>query len=218
MLEAQQAQLVTGLQELYRRLKQGEAWVGAPLKETAQGVLTHDILERLGALKQDGHNTGEGFEEDLNALQARLISQGASMMERQPSHDGSSDSAPSPAYDMQTKPNFSNPFSMNQYPPTPPNQSPYPQSVRAVPQRKSQTYPQVTAQSNLNWSTVSEFDDGMAVINQYDSPMMDSNMEGISFPSHMFQDQLAPTAINPMFMMKDYGQEDFQRYVNPAMI
>ena len=63
MLENQQAQLVVGLQELYKRTQNGQGWTGAPLRETSQGLpLTHDILERLGALKQEGHNTTDVFE------------------------------------------------------------------------------------------------------------------------------------------------------------
>jgi hypothetical protein len=223
MLEAQQAQLVSGLQELYKRAQNGQGWVGSPLKESTSGVpLTHDILERLGALKQEGVNGNDEFEEDLGALQARLIASGATMMQREPSHDDSSDSAPSPGYDsVPTRPKFANPFAMGQFPPTPPNRSPYPQNVRAVPQVKSQTYPQMNMQSNLQqWSTpMSEFEDGMDFINQYDSPVMDGSMDAITFPPHMFQDHMASAAINPYLTMKDWShQEETFQYVNPAMI
>lgn len=219
MLENQQAQLVTGLQELYKRMQNGQGWTGSPLKESTAGVpLTHDILERLGALKQDGHNTTDAFEEDLNALQQRLIANGASMMQREASHDGSSESAPSPAYEpVPQKPHFTNPFALNQYPPTPPNQSPYPQAARAAIPPKANTYPQPSAHSNLSWATAApDFDDGMDFINQYDSPMVDAGMDMSQFPPHMFQDA---SAINPFYTMKDWsGQDDLQRYVNPAMI
>lgn len=51
MLKSQQSQLVTGLQELYRRSQCGEGWTGPALKETVKGTpLTHDILQHLGAL------------------------------------------------------------------------------------------------------------------------------------------------------------------------
>lgn len=221
MLENQQAQLVVGLQELYKRTKNGQGWTGSPLKEGSQGIpLTHDILERLGALKQEDQHNSETFEEDLHALQNRLIASGATMMQRESSHDGSSDSAPSPAYEpVQPRPMFSNPFSSNQYPPTPPSQSPYPQSASTLPQTKSQTYPQIATQSNLKWSTpISDFDEGMDFLNQYDSPMMENNVDFTSFPHHMFQEQLASAAINPYLTIKDWNQEDFSRYVNPAMI
>ncbi|RMZ85333.1 hypothetical protein DV737_g782, partial [Chaetothyriales sp. CBS 132003] len=219
MLETQQAQLVAGLQELYRRTQNGQGWTGPALKESSVGVpLTHDILERLGALKQEGHNSSEAFEEDLHALQARLIAQGATMMERSSSHDASSDSSSSPPYDLHSKPNFSTPYPVSKFPPTPPNQSPYPPTAPTVAPMKSHTYPLVAP--HLNWSTpVSDFDENMELMKQYDSPMVDSGMDGaISFPL-MFQDQQLPPAINPMFMMKDWSQqEEFQHYVNPAMI
>ena len=65
MLEQQQAQLVTGIRELYRRLRTGEGWPGAWLEESTVEdssviitdktnkvihPLTHDILERLDLL------------------------------------------------------------------------------------------------------------------------------------------------------------------------
>ena len=223
MLENQQLQLVSGLQELYKRARSGQGWSGAPLKETSHGLpLTHDILERLGALKQEGHNSIESFEEDLNVLQQRLIANGATMMQREPSHDDSSDSAASPTYEpIHQKPKFSNPFLLQQYPPTPPNRSPYPQAPRNVSTKSQLSYshPTPSAQSSLAWSTpATDFDDSMDFM-QYESPMMDNTMDLTSFPPHMFQDQMAPSAINPFMTMKDWtGQEDFSRYVNPAMI
>ena len=229
MLESQQAQLVTGLQELYKRLQNGQGWTGAALKESSQGQpLTHDILERLGALKQDGQASNETFEEDLNVLQQRLIADGAGFMQRAPSHDShshSDSSAPSSIYEpVAQRPSFNNPFPLSQYPPTPPNQSPYPQNARTVPV-KSQTYPNMAMNhSNLSWNTpMSDFEDAMDFSNQFDSPikfeptMMDSTMDLSAYPSSMFADQIIPTAINPCLTMKDWsGQEDFQRYFNPA--
>ena len=59
----------------------------------------------------------------------------------------------------------------------------------------------------------------MDFINQYDSPMLDNSIDLSQFPPHMFQDQMGPAALNPFFTMKDWsGQDDMQRYVNPAMI
>lgn len=244
MLESQQAQLVAGLQELYKRVQNGHGWPGSALKETSSGSpLTHDILERLGALKQDGNATHDTFEEDLNTLQQRLIADGAGFMQRQPSHDSHTDSsAPSPIYEPVVahhhhnhhRPNFSNPFNLNQLPPTPPNQSPYPQNARAVPAQqqqkqqqptKSHTYPHAAnMHSNLSsWTTpMSEFDDSMDFITQFDSPMVESSSIDLSsfVPPNMFQDQqMMPAAINPCLTMKDWpSQEDFQRYFNPTML
>ena len=100
MLENQQSQLVTGLQELYKLTQNGQGWIGSPLKESSHGApLTHDILERLGALKQDGHATGEMFEEDLGAMQQRLIANGAGFMARDASSDSDSDAGQSPLFE-----------------------------------------------------------------------------------------------------------------------
>lgn len=214
---------MAGLQELYKRTQNGQGWIGSPLKESGQGIpLTHDILERLGALKQDGHATNDVFEEDLTVLQQRLIADGAGFMQRQASHDSHSDSsAPSPIYEpVAQRPNFSHPFNHQQFPPTPPNQSPFPQNARAIPPTKAQSYPHATNhQSNLSWNThVSEFDDSMDFINQFESPLTDPSVDLSAFPPSMFQDQMV-AAINPCLTMKDWaGQEDLQRYFNPAMI
>lgn len=86
MLEQQQAQLVTGLQELYRRIVDGESWNGPRLDDGGAGQpRTHDILDRLGALKQDARTDGPStctFEEDFNCLQRRLYESGAPPMLR----------------------------------------------------------------------------------------------------------------------------------------
>ena len=69
MLEQQQAQLVSGLREMYRRLQAGENWPGKPLKQSHGGFpLTHDILERLNVLHADSPMTHDAFEDDLEAL------------------------------------------------------------------------------------------------------------------------------------------------------
>lgn len=53
MLKTQQDLLVTGLQELYRRLNNGLGWIGPPSTLDKDGVpLVHDILERLGVFWQ----------------------------------------------------------------------------------------------------------------------------------------------------------------------
>src|SRR2546423_8716106 len=141
MLESQQSQLVAGLQELYKRTQNGQGWIGSPLKETSHGApLTHDILERLGALKQDGHSTGDMFEEDLNLMQQRLLASGAGFMARDASSDSDSEAAQSPSFEqMLQKPAFTDPFAMHGFPPTPPHQSPYPHNARTVPS-KLQSY------------------------------------------------------------------------------
>lgn len=81
MLENQQAQLVQALRKLYRRVNSGQGWVGAPLRETNGSPLTHDVLERLGVLKQEGQAHSAPFEEDFLALQCPMIAEGAGYMQ-----------------------------------------------------------------------------------------------------------------------------------------
>ena len=54
MLERQHAQLIAGLQELYRRTQNGGGWTGPRLEvENLNQPLTHKILEALGVLQPD---------------------------------------------------------------------------------------------------------------------------------------------------------------------
>ena len=78
MLEQQQSQLVAGLQALYGLVIKSEGWQGDPLNESNKGhPLTHDILERLGALKADPTAGTEVFEEDLDHLRERCSTERA---------------------------------------------------------------------------------------------------------------------------------------------
>ncbi|KAL2862944.1 Zn(II)2Cys6 transcription factor domain-containing protein [Aspergillus lucknowensis] len=123
MLEQQQTWLVNGLQELYRRLLDGEGWQGEPLKCEPNGhPLTHDLLTHLGALDQSKH---ERFEESADALQQELWKHSAGHMQRQESLDTSSDSAHSPVV-----PQFApDPLAARTLPQTPPTINP-PTSLR----------------------------------------------------------------------------------------
>lgn len=78
MLEQQQAQLVSGLQEMYRRMQAGQGWDGEMLPESHGHPLTHDILAALNLVesKHDGGGITEMFEEDVTKIQARLIANG----------------------------------------------------------------------------------------------------------------------------------------------
>ena len=54
MIERQHAQLIAGLQELYRCTQNGQGWGQAPLELVNNGrPLTHKILEGLGVLRTD---------------------------------------------------------------------------------------------------------------------------------------------------------------------
>ncbi|EGP83601.1 uncharacterized protein MYCGRDRAFT_111251 [Zymoseptoria tritici IPO323] len=101
MLEQQQAQLVSGLQEIYRRMQAAGAWTGSTLSESDNGQpLTHDILKALGLLesKNDGSGDVEMFEEDPSQLQSRLISEGAGFAARRGSLSSESEHSQHEAY------------------------------------------------------------------------------------------------------------------------
>ncbi|KAL5391526.1 hypothetical protein PMIN03_008461 [Paraphaeosphaeria minitans] len=141
MLEQQQSQLVAGLRELYTRLQQGQAWPGAPLREAQGGhPLTHDILERLDLLhsSNDGGRNYEGFEEDCNRMQQKLLERGAPFTRRRGStssdseHDHtSSGSSFSGTPTTKTMP-FTDPFARHNAPPTPPMNSPFPRQSQII--------------------------------------------------------------------------------------
>lgn len=157
MLEQQQAWLVHGLQELYRRASDGEGWPGEPLKTEANGhPLTHDLLSRLGCLDQ---SKGERFEENTEVMQQELWKQNAGCMQRQESSDGSSESAHSPIVNTTTSlktttTRFPDAVARHQLPPTPPNYSPstrgQPLSIKTEPMTTTTTMPSL---SNPAYST-----------------------------------------------------------------
>ncbi|KAF1824884.1 uncharacterized protein K489DRAFT_307876, partial [Dissoconium aciculare CBS 342.82] len=82
MLEQQQSQLVSGLQELYKRLRDVEQWDGAVLTEVEGRPLTHDILASLRLLETKHDGDIEAFEENVEKLQARLLASGAGFTRR----------------------------------------------------------------------------------------------------------------------------------------
>ena len=226
MLEQQQTQLVAGLQELYRRTQDGKGWEGARLKESIHGFpLTHDILERLGALKP-GTSISEPqqFEEDLELLQRRMLANGAGFIQRTPSDSGS-DSGHSPAFEQvpQHVP-FTNPFTLNKLPPTPPCQSPFPHNVSPAFElndgRESHplSSPKILDPSSLQRQMWPEsgmiLDDNINATDQYDSPV---NIETMS---NAFDTVQMPTGtIAPYLSMRDWNQDvDFQRYFSSATI
>ncbi|TKA50865.1 hypothetical protein B0A55_13423, partial [Friedmanniomyces simplex] len=93
MLEQQQSQLVSALQETYRRLNAAHAWTGPALSEASGHPLTHDILCALNLLETRGDGSGEleAFEEDCQKLQSRLLADGAGYIHRRGSISSDSD-------------------------------------------------------------------------------------------------------------------------------
>jgi hypothetical protein len=227
MLENQQSQLVAGLQELYKRVQSGQGWAGSPLKETSHGgPLTHDILERLGALKQENHSDGDRFEEDLSVMQQRLLSNGAGYMQRSNSTDSDSETEQSPIFEQMPprRPELINPFAPNRFPPTPPTTSPYMRSAStsSAPGHLRFSPQSITPQSAMNpallqrptWSQPSQqqvlaFDDNMDFINRFE---MMPQMEG--FSPQVFQQNM-----NACLPTRDWQEEseDFSKYLNGTM-
>jgi len=147
MLEQQQTQLVAGLRELYSRLQKGESWPGQPLREAPGGhPLTHDILERLDLLHPSSDNSSnyEGFEEDCNRMQQKLLESGAPFTRRRGSLSSDSEhghASSSSSYNGTTPTRsfaFDSPFARNNAPPTPPMNSPFPRQSQLVPQVKQE--------------------------------------------------------------------------------
>lgn len=239
MLEQQQAQLVAGLQESYRLMLSGTGWPGSPLKSSSNGhPLTHDILERLGTLKQEGHPGDDHFEEDLSIVQKRLIANGAGYMQRQDSSDGGSDSDHSPTFPPKPIPNDT--LSAN-FPPTPPSRSPYlptqqmsaqfkaqAQAAQTQPQQQQQrqVFGSIQGEPNANpifftrppqqpcglQSQESSFDDSMDFIRQFENP------DGFDF-----QRTIHPTSLNRMNPSLSQGwadDDDFTTFMNsnPTLI
>ncbi|KAL4907632.1 hypothetical protein BDW74DRAFT_147898 [Aspergillus multicolor] len=149
MLEQQQTWLVNGLQELYRRLLDGDGWQGEPLKCEPNGQpLTHDLLTQLGALDTAKH---ERFEEHAEAMQQDLWKQNAGHMQRQDSSDTSSESAHSPILAA----HFSDPFAARTLPQTPTTVSP-PTTLRIdVPQPAVKSEPPQMTPTNMYATTMS---------------------------------------------------------------
>ncbi|KAK5290209.1 Fluconazole resistance protein 1 [Exophiala xenobiotica] len=221
MLERQQVQLVAGLQELYKR------WPGATLRETSDGMpLTHDILERLGALRQNSNAKHDTFEDAFSGLQQRLIAEGDDLTQRQPLHDSNphpDSSAPSTIHEpVAQKPNFTNPFNLEPAgPSTPRKQTPYPEHAQHIHCMEMHIRPHVTnMRSNPSWNNpISALDFSMDFGNQFDSQMMDWPVDGTSFFLNAFRGPKTPAAINPHLTMYDWaGQEDPQQYLNSAML
>lgn len=214
MLENQQAQLVAGLQELYRRVQTGEGWTGAPLKESNKGApLTHEILERLGALKHDNHYSDEIFEENLDVLQHKLLANGSGFMQRGMSFDTSSEAGHSPVFEPVTHhkaSHFTNPWAVSHLPPTPPTNSPRPSLVKTSSPLKSQIATPVSQLSEQSpiFTEPSELNDGMDFSMSYQPSDFDiqQDMQAYYDPIHV--------AINPSLTMKngwlpheDYSQQ-----------
>lgn len=231
MLEQQQTQLVAGLRELYSRLQGGQGWPGQPLHEAQSGhPLTHDILERLDLLHstRDGNNNFEGFEEDCNRMQQKLLERGAPYTHRRGSvssdseHGHASTSSSYEGTPVTKSIPYSDPFARHTAPPTPPMNSPFPRQSQTMSPIKQEA-PMVpymdtgaldpSALSRSAWSGESMMmDEGMDYSNKglytFDSfNDFDSNA--------MMLDPLAINPVGPMMPdWNDTNELDFSNFIN----
>jgi hypothetical protein len=240
MLEQQQSQLVAGLRELYSRLQKGENWPGSALQEQQGGhPLTHDILERLNLLHPTGESEGyDAFEDDCNRMQQKLLENGASFTTRRRGSVSSESEHASASSSHGTPPmkalSFSDPFSRNMAPPTPPSGSPFPQPSQLSSAKSQMQQPPLFQQSPLardgslnpmsllrnNWSTEPmPMDDSAAsleYLSQFDAPMFDVN----SMPYDQFSMSAAATVnstSNPSFLVDwtDPNNLEFDNFIDP---
>ena len=187
--------------------------MGAPLKETNGTPLTHDILERLGALKQEGQVESAHFEEDFAALQSRLLANGPSCMQRGMSFDTNSEVEQSPMLEhaVHYKPTFTNPFA-GHFPPTPPMGSPHPSIVKTSSPLKTQMNTSIPHNINQSqWQAEPLELESMDYNMTYESPSFDANMQAMTLAAQMSAQVFhEPTgiAINPCMTMKSWQGSD----------
>lgn len=223
MLEQQQAWLVHGLQELYRRSTEGEGWPGDLLKPEPNGhPLTHDLLTRLGALD---HSKGERFEENPEVMQHDLW---RNSMTRQDSTDGSTDSPHSPVARSRFSSDAFSSHSQQTMPPTPPTYSP---SSRAAPMQqqikiepKMSTAPTPQSQYALSMQDVvnplalqgaPQWPGNNGGFNPFDEMDLIGSADYTNFnfedpiPSPMFHREM------PMNCVPKGDYDDFKEFLNP---
>lgn len=222
MLEHQQTQLILGLQEMYKRSSNGQRWEGPLLDDSAGGKpLIHDILDRLGVLQLDAQGHFGNFEEDPEAMQQRLVSEGAGLVQRRASleSDYERDSSQPSFFELNSQPSSVTSAFHTQQLPTPPMHSPgMAQSVSKPPQPwglPTQKATQVRPQSLQIHPGYTSWDTGMnpAVLqgsHWMDSPASyDTNMtylEGNAYPEFPSVDGNVP--------MPDWNDEVFNSYLN----
>lgn len=215
MLESQQTQLVAGLQELYRRLQSGEGWTGPALRESSRGTpLTHDILERLGALKPDPKTGVDHFEENYDVLQNILFANGAGPLQREPSFDTSSEAGQSPTCEIVSQsriPSYSNSFSAMQFPPTPPIGSPHQFPSKS----NSSLKVEMPLPNHSPWQADSTEYSEMDYNMTYETALSDAPMQATTFTNQVYNG-LDTMSINPCLTMKQWPTTDdqFQRYIH----
>jgi hypothetical protein len=109
MLEKQHNQLVSGLQEMYQRLRKASLWEGEPLDESSGRPLTHDILAALNFLEPNDEefveqprssptrHEAEDDAEDTSAALSQEVSQQTPQMFSEPASSAQTAATRSPS-------------------------------------------------------------------------------------------------------------------------
>ncbi|MCJ1250050.1 hypothetical protein MMC30_007276 [Trapelia coarctata] len=221
MLESQQAILVNGLQELYKRSTNGQGWAGPLLSDSSitGNPHIHEILDRLGVLQLDSQGNCAIFEEDPEAMQQRLVNEGAGLIPRRPSLDSDCerDSRQASFFDQNSQRSSTTSHFSNSQLPTPPTQSPgitqslnRPTRPWALPTHRAtqvrpqslQIQPGYTWEAGMNPAMLQDsnwvdspapFDTNMAYLPNNGYPEfsnVDSNVEMLDFNDDMFNSYL----------------------------
>jgi len=224
MLEQQQAQLVSGLQEMYRRMRNGEPWTGPKLSESTGQPLTHDILAGLGLLERRHNGDFEPFEEDFEKIQSRLIADGAEFVHRRSSFSSDSDRShtyrKSTTHSTPTPPVFEKDFTFSAAP-SPAARSPVPRQRKSYPvtqQSLLHRAPPLTNDPQLfqpQWSRTqfSEPENLMRSDYAMKTPQLDQSLDQVSdmFNNGQWNDSIEPYDIN--MGLDPYQQQTFS-YLN----
>lgn len=240
MLEQNHAQLVNGIQELYSKAVNGQAWVGPALTTLPNGhPHIHDILESLGVLKRDSRSGSALFEEDLELLQQRLYASGVGLMHPHDSADSDSEQTPCPMSGIESappRPFFTLPFAPSSGLPTPPMQTPPGRLSLHIPpeaQFRNQPQPQPQPQPQLPYKSQSLGNcpqTGMnpAVLHRQSWPQPAPSEDPMDFlrfempaydnvrPMAFAPNQVDIRAMSPM-AAPDWNEDDFNAYLHQGL-
>ena len=215
MLEQQQHQLVAGLRKLYSMSQNGQSWPGEPLA-TAQGghPLTHDILERLDVLhlpSENGQQLYEGFEEDCNRMQQKLMRGTKRRGSTSSSSDRSHISSPSSHSDApmpRALKCIPGPFALHNAPPTPPAHSPFTTQAQIVSSSKMEPplSPAFMSNTALDPSALrSPWTGEPMMVDEMDPRFMNA-FSTYNYPSMLSNDPM--NSAGPM--LPDWNEPDFE--------
>jgi len=224
MLEAQQTWLVNGLQGMYQMLEEAKLFPGGALDCEDHGrPLTHDILEKLGALP-----TGEHFEEDCDQLLSRANTQGHDSHSEQPAEPRRTailrrDRSRSPDTDRSYSPPHQRTSfeSSPRTPPTPANlefqywqlqQQNYTQEAKAVNMNAwgyASTAPQMS-DAQMMWDTTGTLTGTMI-------PELSMDLDQADTMPAYFSSSVNSLVINPVALSNSSDSADFENFLNSGL-